>query len=253
MLIEARDVTKVFRNGKSEGVTALKNMNISVVEGEFVVLLGPSGCGKTTFLMACSGLEPVSGGSLLLHNKEITCPRPECTIVFQDAALFPWRNVRDNIAFGPQVDGSLKKGIDAVPHYIELVGLSGFESRFPYELSGGMKQRVAIARALAIEPEILLMDEPFCSLDYFTREALQIELSKIWTETKKTVLFVTHNIEEAIFLADKVAVMSKRPGHIKEVVPIDIPRPRQREVKTTSQFVALEKHLKKLIYEEGRE
>lgn len=244
IVLEAQDLKKVYGNGQQQ-VVALDQFNIEVKECEFMVIVGPSGCGKTTFLLLAAGLEKLSDGDLTFKGKSISRAGANRGIVFQEYALFPWRTVAGNIEFGPEVNGLPKKDrIQIAEKYIRLVDLLGFENCYPFELSGGMQQKVAIARALANKPEILLMDEPFGSLDALTQEILQTELLRIWRDTKCTIIFVTHNITEAIYLGDRVAVMSKRPGKINEIIKIDIKKPRAVSVRTTAEFIEYEKYLK---------
>ena len=249
--IKADKVGKVYGNGNQEGVVALEGFNLDVREKEFVSVVGPSGCGKSTFLFMLAGLEEITTGDILLEGKPVQGPDPKQAMVFQEYLLFPWRTVRQNIAFGPEVRG-LPEGRteEIVWKYINLVGLAGFEHSYPYELSGGMKQKVAIARALANEPRVLLMDEPFASLDALSREILQQELLAIWALTEATVVFVTHSISEAVFLSDRVAVLTKRPGRIKETVAIDLPRPRDMRMMATAQFIQYEQRIRKLVLDE---
>ena len=222
------NVTKIFGAEKEE-IKALESINLEVKENEFLCFIGPSGCGKTTLLRLIAGLDHPSSGKIILDGKEIKGPSPDRGMVFQEFSLFPWRTVIKNVTFGLEIQGiDREEQYKIAKEYIELVGLKGFENRYPYELSGGMKQRVAIARALATEPAILLMDEPFGSVDAQTRNILQEELLEIWKRTKKTILFVTHSVDEAVYLADRVAVMSARPGCLVKCLDIDIPRPRKR-------------------------
>jgi NitT/TauT family transport system ATP-binding protein len=216
----------------------LKDFNLKVNKGEFVALVGPSGCGKSTLLDILAGLAQPTSGSILIDGKKITGPALDRGIVMQGYALFPWRTVRQNVEFGLEIKKIPKaERMEISLKYINLVGLEGFADHFPHELSGGMKQRVAIARALAYDPEVLLMDEPFAAVDAQTRETLQDELLRIWEETGKTIVFVTHSIEEAVFLADRVAVLATNPGTIKEVIEIDLPRPRQNsDIRSTAEF-----------------
>ncbi len=209
--------------------TALDNVNFEATNGEFVCLLGPSGCGKTTILRLAAGLDAPTEGEILLDNKKIIGANRDCGFVFQEYALFPWRTARGNIEFGPQVRGCSKEECERIStHYIDLVGLRGFENHFPHELSGGMKQRVGIARAYANNPKLLLMDEPFGALDAQTRNLMQGELLRIWEKEHISVLFVTHSVDEAVYLADRVVVMSARPGTVKDIFDINLPRPRVR-------------------------
>jgi len=208
---------------------ALENVYFEVEDGEFICLLGPSGCGKTTILRLAAGLEAPTSGDLSLDGKRISGVNKECGFVFQEYALFPWRTVKENIEFGPQVKGMTRNECERISkHYIDLVGLGGFENHYPDELSGGMKQRVGIARAYANDPKLLLMDEPFGALDAQTRNIMQGELLRIWEKEHISVLFVTHSVDEAIYLADKVVVMSARPGKVKEIFEVKLARPRIR-------------------------
>lgn len=245
--IEAENVRKVFAARKK--ITALEALSIQIARNEFVSIIGPSGCGKSTFLLLLAGLEQSSGGRIHIDGKLVEGPDPKRAIVFQEYLLFPWRTVRKNVEFGPEVrkvSGEERKEIS--DRYIRLVGLEGFENRYPHELSGGMKQRVAIARALANEPALLLMDEPFGALDALTREMLQLELLRIWQEAKCTVVFVTHSISEAVTLSDRVVVMSSRPGRILADIVIDLPRPRNRGMMAGSGFFSYEHRLRELVW-----
>lgn len=241
--IVIKDISRVYnirRNNSQEKkeFTAIQNVNLVVNKGEFIAIVGPSGCGKSTLLDVIAGLAQPNSGEIYIDNKKITGPALDRGIVMQGYALFPWRTVRHNVEFGLEIKGVPKnQRRDISTKYIHLVGLQGFEDRYPYELSGGMKQRVAIARALAYDPEVLLMDEPFAAVDAQTREVLQDELLRIWEETHKTIIFVTHSIEEAVFLADKVAVMSANPGTIKVMVETKLPRPRRiGDVRSSTDF-----------------
>ncbi|WNY26077.1 ABC transporter ATP-binding protein [Methanolapillus millepedarum] len=217
--------------GKEEDsfVLAIQDIDLNVKDGEFVTILGPSGCGKTTLLRIIAGLETYSDGNIYLNGEKITGPSPKRGMVFQEYSLFPWKTVLENVMFGPLMQGATKEEAKtkALP-YISLVGLSDFINSYPYELSGGMKQRVAIARALANEPDIILMDEPFGALDAQTRNNLQKELLRIWQEEKRTIIFVTHSVDEAVFLSDRIIILTGRPGTVKKEIPINIPRPRDR-------------------------
>ncbi|MFT4884511.1 MAG: NitT/TauT family transport system ATP-binding protein [Natronomonas sp.] len=216
-------------SGQEGPVQALEDVSFDVEDGEFVCIVGPSGCGKTTLFRIIAGLESATRGEVYLSGERVDEPTPDMGVVFQEYHLFPWRTVRGNAAFGLEKQGTPKaERRERVDHLIDLVGLEGFAESYPKELSGGMKQRVAIARALAADPALLLMDEPFGAVDAQTREMLQGELLDIWQETEKTVLFVTHDVEEAVKLADRVVVMAKEPGRIRETVEIDLPRPRTR-------------------------
>jgi NitT/TauT family transport system ATP-binding protein len=225
-IIEVRNVSKTFQlNGQP--IHALKDASLSIRKGEFITLIGASGCGKSTLLRIIAGFEQPSAGEALMWGKPITEPEPQRGMVFQDYALFPWLTVRDNIAFGPTSRGVPKaQAREIVARFIDMVGLAKFADAYPHQLSGGMRQRVAIARVLANDAEVVLMDEPFGALDAMTRERLQEELLDIWRKTSLTVVFVTHAIEEAIFLADRVVVMTPGPGRIESDNALDLPRPR---------------------------
>jgi ABC-type nitrate/sulfonate/bicarbonate transport system ATPase subunit len=224
--IEIQNVHKVFGSGPQR-VVALKDVNLEIGEQEFVCVVGPSGCGKTTLLNIVAGFEPASSGLARAFGQLIVAPGPDRTMMFQDYALFPWLTVRQNIEYGMKRRGLQAEQRESVlRHYVELIDLKGFENKYPAQLSGGMRQRVALARALAVNPAVLLMDEPFAALDSFTRERMQDELVRVWQHEKKAVLFITHNIDEAIKLADRIVVMSPRPGRISEILVLKSPRPR---------------------------
>ncbi|MGW6121259.1 ABC transporter ATP-binding protein [Nocardia sp. NPDC055165] len=233
-----RSVGKQFAvRGTDEKFTAIDDISIEVEAGEFLVLVGPSGSGKSTLLDLLGGLSKPSSGQILLDGAPITGPGLDRGVVFQQYALLPWRTARANIQFGLEAKGIARKDRKAIAeHYLELVGLAGFGDRYPHELSGGMKQRVAIARSLAFDPEVLLMDEPFAALDAQTRESLQDELLRIWRTTGKTILFITHGIDEAVYLGQRVAVLTSRPGRVKAVIDIDIDRSGDIDVRSSEQF-----------------
>jgi NitT/TauT family transport system ATP-binding protein len=225
-IIETRNVSKVFGENHTR-VLALKDVNLSIRDGEFTVLIGPSGCGKSTLLYLMAGFERPTIGQILLDGAPIEGPGPDRGFVFQDYALFPWKTVLGNVAFGLINNGWGKaEAREIAREYIGLVNLNGFEDAYPHTLSGGMKQRVGIARALAYDPKVLLMDEPFGALDAQTRKYMQRELVGIWEKTKKTVVFITHSVIEAVFLADRILVMTARPGTVKGEVEVNLPRPR---------------------------
>jgi len=238
--IKIENVSMIFQDKKGgEPVTALKNVNLDIKEGEFISLLGPSGCGKTTLLRIIADLLQPSSGEVSVRGETTRDIRlqKKYGIVFQNPVLYDWRTVRRNVCMPMELLGMKKpERTSQVTKMLDLVGLSEFGQNYPYELSGGMQQRVGIARALAINPEILLMDEPFSALDEFTREKLHIDLLKIWRKTNKTVVFVTHNISEAVFLSDRVVVLSPHPGRVSAVIDINIPRPRDMESKQTPEF-----------------
>jgi NitT/TauT family transport system ATP-binding protein len=223
------------------------------MEGEFVSVVGPSGCGKTTFLSVVDGLVAASAGRILVDGQAVTRPGPDRAMVFQEASLLPWRTVLGNVCYGLECLGTPRREREErAAHLIDLVGLSGFEHHYPYELSGGMQQRVNLARALLVDPKILLMDEPFASLDAQTRELMQEELLRIWLQAKKTVLFVTHQIDEAIYLSDRVLVFTGRPGRVKETIRVEIERPRPLGVKREPHFHAIEDRIWSLIEDDVR-
>jgi NitT/TauT family transport system ATP-binding protein len=245
--IEINGVQKVFKTDERE-VVALKDINLSIKQGEFVCLLGPSGCGKSTLLNAIAGFSLPSAGNITVGGASVTGPGPERGMVFQEYALFPWMTVGQNIAFGLEIKGEPKDKINArVESLLETLGLKDFRNRFPKDLSGGMRQRVAIARVLALDSPILLMDEPFGALDALTRRTLQDELLRIWMELKKTIVFVTHSIEESIYLADRIVVMTYRPGTVKCDKLVTLPRPRDP---SSNEFNQLKRELGQLVMEE---
>jgi NitT/TauT family transport system ATP-binding protein len=224
LTVEALNKTYVSQGSET---SALVDINLLIEEGEFVCLLGPSGCGKSTLLKIIAGLIPATSGRITINGKPVSAPGPERAVVFQDYALFPWMTVRDNVEFGLEARKlPLAERREASRRLLKVVGLSDFAERFPHQLSGGMKQRVSIARALAVDPSLLLMDEPFGALDAQTRQLLQDELLRIWREYRKTVVFVTHSIEEAIYLSDRIVVMTARPGRVKQIVMVPEARPR---------------------------
>jgi NitT/TauT family transport system ATP-binding protein len=249
--IKIDHVSKTYKTG-SGGVHALDNLNAEIAEGEFVCILGPSGCGKSTLLWGMSGLHDLSTGQIVLNGKPVTGPRPEIGMIFQEANLLPWRNLAGNINFPFEI-----KKIDPKPFQpriaslLDEVGLAGFENKMPRELSGGMQQRASIVRCLSYDPQVILMDEPFGALDAFTRDDMNLLIQKIWMETRKTIVFVTHNVTEAIFLADRVFVLSARPGRLAHVYPIDLPRPRTIEQTFTPEFIEMMLDIKSRIQHGG--
>jgi NitT/TauT family transport system ATP-binding protein len=249
--IDCRSVRKVYRDA-AEGteVVALQGLTLEIEPREFLTLLGPSGCGKSTLLNILAGFEKPDAGSVLLDGRPIDKPGPDRGVVFQDYALFPWLNIKQNVEYGLREKGISKAQAHEIStRFLALVGLTGFERRYPHELSGGMRQRVALIRVLAIDPEILLMDEPFAAVDAQTRTILQEELQRLWQQTRKTVVFVTHSIDEAIYLSDRVTVMTARPGVVKAIVPIDLPRPRDA---TSDAFNGYRRNITQLIEYESR-
>ena len=235
--IQARDISLTFKPKNRDSVTALKELTLDVAKGEFVSLVGPSGCGKSTFLNVLLGLLKPDAGEIRLNGKQITGPGQERAMVFQEFGLLPWRTVLANVELGLELKGvqaSVRR--ERAMELIKMAGLAGFASHYPHELSGWMKQRVGLARALVTDPEVLLMDEPFAALDAQTRDLMQMELLQIWDRTKKTVVFVTHSIEEAAYLSDRVIVISARPGRTKDVMKIALPRPRDYEMRLSAEF-----------------
>ena len=234
--------SKLFLEGS---VVAFRNVDLQIRSKEVVCVVGPSGCGKTTLLRCIGGLLAPSSGRVLIDGQPVERPREGVAIVFQHFGLLPWKTVVDNVAFGLRIAGTSTGVIaERLRHYVGLVGLTGFENHYPYQLSGGMQQRVGLARALAIDPEILLMDEPFASVDAQTREVLQEELLQLHERERKTMLFITHSIDEAIMLGDRVAVMASRPGRLKEVLPVDFPRPRDpAALRGHSRYTELRNHI----------
>lgn len=250
--ISIQGVSKVYRTARQEQVRALAEINLEIKQAEFVSILGPSGCGKSTLLKIVGGLLPRSSGTILLNGRPIEGPRNEMGIVFQDPVLLPWRTVLENTLLPAEVMRlDLRAANQRARELIRLVGLEDFADKYPMELSGGMRQRNAIIRALIHDPSVLLMDEPFGALDAMTREQMNLELQRIWLERRKTVFFITHSIPEAVFLADRVVVMTARPGRIAEVFPIDIPRPRSLSTMGDPKFVALTQRIRGLFYSEG--
>jgi NitT/TauT family transport system ATP-binding protein len=256
LVVEALELGHWSRRGGSFAL-ACEGLTFEVARNEFVAIVGPSGCGKTTFLTALAGLIPVVSGRLELGGRPITGPAPDRSLVFQQASLFPWADVRANIEFGLKAQRRLDaKGRARVAELIELVGLAGKEKTYPRELSGGMSQRVNLARALATDPELLLLDEPFSALDAQTRELMQEELTRVWqadgVSSGKTAVFVTHDVPEAVFLADRVLVFSSGPAHLVDVVEVDLPRPRRAAVKRSAEFQALTDRILSLVMSQSQ-
>jgi NitT/TauT family transport system ATP-binding protein len=242
-------ISKTYEDRRGEGTEALHDIHFAIEQNEFVVVVGPSGCGKSTLLNIIAGLLSSTSGQVVFEETR-TDSRPHTAVVFQDFALFPWRTVLKNIVYGPEERGMRwQEQLEVAKRYITLVGLQGSENKFPHQLSGGMKQRVSIARALANDPLLLLMDEPFSALDAQTRTLMQYELSRIWEETHKSLLYITHNIQEAVFLGDRVVVLSRRPGRILDIIEIDLPRPRSEHLFLDKRYLeyvdAIWGHIKK--------
>ncbi|MBV8509216.1 MAG: ABC transporter ATP-binding protein [Xanthobacteraceae bacterium] len=249
-IIQARGLGKRFTRAGKE-VEALRGFDLSVADGEFIAIVGPSGCGKSTFLHMLGGFESISDGELLFDGRPVTGPGPDRGMVFQEFALYPWRTVFGNITWGLEVQGRSRAEQRAIAEkLLSKVGLTQFRDHYPAELSGGMKQRVAIARTLAFDPRILLMDEPFGALDAQNRELMQEELQTLWYEARKTVIFITHDIEEAIYLADRVVVFTARPGRTKADVAIELPRPRAIEVKKSAIYMEYRNRIWDLLRDE---
>ena len=245
--LEASGVRKSYtKDGRTLPVLDVERF--AVRDGEFVTVIGPSGCGKSTLLHIMGGFIPAEAGTIHVYGNAVSGPGPDRGMMFQEFALFPWKTVAGNVAWGLEAQGIAKQQIEAtVRSYLEMIGLTEFRNHYPAELSGGMKQRVALARVLAFNPKVLLMDEPFGALDAQTRETMQEEVTRLWERTRKTIVFVTHDIEEAVFLGDRVVVLSARPGRIREEVRIDLPRPRTLEIKKSAQCHAYRNHIWDLV------
>jgi NitT/TauT family transport system ATP-binding protein len=235
------NATKTFLDGS---VVAFHDLSLAVRPNEVLCIVGPSGCGKTTLLRCIDGLIPLTAGRVLIDGQEVREPSRQVAVVFQHFGLFPWKTVRDNVAYGLRLQGASRAEMDSVQDYVRLVGLEGAETRYPYQLSGGMQQRVGLARALAVRPSILLMDEPFASVDAQTREILQEELLRIWERERQTMVFITHSIDEAVLLGDRVVVMSTRPGRIREILDVPFARPRDLDaVRAEPAFAELRQYI----------
>ena len=253
-MIRLDGVAKTYRTRKGDHVHALAETSLTVGENEFVTLVGPSGCGKSTLLKLVAGLVPVTRGEIRVRDQIVHGPFPDVGFVFQQPVLLPWRSVLDNVLFSVEMLGlEPRQYRKQAGDLLELTGLTGFETKYPHELSGGMQQRVAICRALLPDPGLLLMDEPFGALDAMTREEMSLELLRIWEERRKTILFVTHSIPEAILLADRVVVMSPRPGRIARVISVDLPRPRTMDMEFDARFKAHSDAVRSLIFSGRKE
>ena len=251
-MIRLDRVAKTYRTRRGDPVEALAETSLTVEENEFVTLVGPSGCGKSTLLKLVAGLVPPTRGTIRVREQEVSAPFPDVGFVFQQPVLLPWRSVLDNVLFSVEMLGlDPRQYRKPAGDLLELTGLAGFETKYPHELSGGMQQRVAICRALLPDPGLLLMDEPFGALDAMTREHMNVELQRIWLERKKTVLFITHSIPEAVFLGDRVLVMTPRPGRLMDDVRVDIPRPRSLDVMNTPEFGRYVHHIRSLFNVKG--
>lgn len=253
--VRAEGVTVEYERSREKStLTALKNFTLDVREGEFLTIVGASGCGKSTFLNLVAGLLFPVEGHVLVDGNEVTGPGKDRAVVFQDYALMPWRTVEGNVRFGLEMQRRVGKDTDEkVARYIEMVGLNGFERSYPRELSGGMRQRVGLARALVTEPRILLMDEPFAAVDALTRELMQDELARIIGNTGQTIIFITHSVDEAITLGDRIAVVTSRPGAVKEIVPVTLPRPRNgREIRHLPEYADIRDRIWNLLAAESQ-
>jgi NitT/TauT family transport system ATP-binding protein len=250
--LEANGVRKTYRKDARE-MPVLDIERFAAREGEFITIIGPSGCGKSTFLHIMGGFIPADSGAIRVYGNAVNGPGPDRGMMFQEFALFPWKTVAGNVAWGLEAQGFEKQAINqTVDRYLDIMGLADFRNHYPAEISGGMKQRAALARVLAFDPKVLLMDEPFGALDAQTRETMQEEVTRIWERTRKTIVFVTHDIEEAVYLGDRVVVLSARPGRIREEVKIDLPRPRSLEVKKSLQCHEYRNTIWDLIRSESR-
>jgi NitT/TauT family transport system ATP-binding protein len=243
--LKIQDLSKSFTRDDGSEMAALGHLSLEIADKEFVCVLGSSGCGKTTLLRLIAGLDQDREGQIILDGEEMYGPSPKIGFVFQEYSLFPWRTVIDNIAFGLEMNGvGREERYRTAERYLDLVGLGQFRNSYPSELSGGMRQRVAVARALALDPVLLLMDEPFGALDAQTRNMLQKELLEIWEKTRKTIVFITHSVDEAVFLADRIIVLTPRPGHVCQIFPIGLKRPRDR---TSVEFARVRRQVLDLI------
>src|SRR5437867_6428939 len=250
--IQVESLTVVYEKPKAAGtLIAVSNVNLDIARGTFVTIVGPSGCGKSSLLLSIAGLVKPASGCVRVNGKTVSGPGRDRAVVFQDFALMPWRTVIDNVRLGLELQRWNGEDLTArAARYVELVGLKGFEHYHPHQLSGGTRQRVGIARALAVDPEILLLDEPFGSLDAQTRDQMGTELLAIWEQNKKTAVFVTHGIDEAIFLADQIVVMARNPGRITEIIAVDLPRPRTVETMDSKLFIEYRKQIRECLARE---
>lgn len=248
VILEAKQLSQVFKHGKTER-TVLNKLDLKVHKREFICVIGPSGCGKSTFSRVVAGLDPYHSGEILVDGEPISGPSPERGMVFQGYTLFPWKNVKENVMFGPRMKGISQMAAESqAREWINIIGLDKYENQYPHQLSGGMKQRVAIARALVNEPKILLMDEPFGALDPHTRQKMQRHLMDLWQNIDITIIFVTHDMDEAILLADRIVALKANPGEIKEIIEVNLPRPRSSDVFTTPEFRRLRERVDALVH-----
>lgn len=248
IILEAKKLSQIFKYQQQER-TVLKQIDLKIHKREFICIIGPSGCGKSTLSRIVAGLDPYSSGEILVDGTKIHGPSPERGMVFQGYTLFPWKTVKENVMFGPLMKGSSNPVAEAAAReWINIIGLEKYENQYPHQLSGGMKQRVAIARALVNEPKILLMDEPFGALDPHTRQKMQKHLMDLWQNIDITIIFVTHDMDEAILLADRIVALKANPGEIKEIIEVNLPRPRHPELMTTTEFKNLRKRVDFLVH-----
>lgn len=248
VILEAKQLTQKFKHGKNER-TVLNALDFSIHKREFICIIGPSGCGKSTLSRVIAGLDPYTNGQILIDQQPIQGPSPERGMVFQGYTLFPWKTVKENVMFGPKMKGQSDATAEAhAREWIDIIGLQKYEDQYPHELSGGMKQRVAIARALVNEPKVLVMDEPFGALDPYTRQKMQKHLMDLWQNIDITIIFVTHDMDEAILLADRIIALKANPGEIKEIIEVDLPRPRNFEMNQSDQFKALRQRVDQLVH-----
>lgn len=248
VILEAKKLTQSFKHGKTER-TILNQLDLKIHKREFICVIGPSGCGKSTFSRIVAGLDPYSSGELLVDGQTIKGPSPERGMVFQGYTLFPWKTVKENVMFGPLMKGASNASAESsAREWIDIIGLEKYQDQYPHQLSGGMKQRVAIARALVNEPKILLMDEPFGALDPHTRQKMQKHLMDLWQNIDITIIFVTHDMDEAILLADRIVALKANPGEIKEIIEVDLPRPRNPELMLTPEFKQLRERVDFLVH-----
>ncbi|WP_180059571.1 ABC transporter ATP-binding protein [Acinetobacter sp. YH12128] len=248
VILEAKKLTQSFKHGKTER-TILNQLDLKIHKREFICVIGPSGCGKSTFSRIVAGLDPYSSGELLVDGQAIEGPSPERGMVFQGYTLFPWKTVKENVMFGPLMKGASNSSAESsAREWIDIIGLEKYQDQYPHQLSGGMKQRVAIARALVNEPKILLMDEPFGALDPHTRQKMQKHLMDLWQNIDITIIFVTHDMDEAILLADRIVALKANPGEIKEIIEVDLPRPRNPELMLSPEFKQLRERVDFLVH-----
>ncbi|WP_151980101.1 ABC transporter ATP-binding protein [Acinetobacter guerrae] len=253
ILLETKNLCQSFQHGKTQR-TVLHQINLKIHKREFICVIGPSGCGKSTLSRVVAGLDPYSSGEVLVDSERVEGPCPERGMVFQGYTLFPWKTVKENVMFGPLMRGASQVAAESsAREWLSIIGLEKYENQYPHQLSGGMKQRVAIARALVNEPKMLLMDEPFGALDPYTRQKMQRHLMDLWQSIDITILFVTHDMDEAILLADRIVVLKANPGEVKEIIEVHLPRPRTPELMSTPEFKQLRAHVDELVHAQEEE